>query len=224
MASKEAFLKNIASHLGRERRSGVKPPTYISQPWDHFYKDMNRDELIEMFIANATKIGAKVIDAENEKDLNIILGPWISENDQVIIWNDERFEELKVYQALNQLKANWKKWQDGQENHLIFTEKSKVGIVFADFGVAETGSLALFHGKGKGRSVSLLPLISIGFVKKDTIVPRITQVLKAIHQQVPSGDLTSCFNFITGPSRSADIEMDLSIGVHGPGELVVLLI
>jgi L-lactate dehydrogenase complex protein LldG len=69
--------------------------------------------------------------------------------------------------------------------------------------------------------VSLLPTICATVLSAQNIIPRLTQLLPEIDRNVADH---SCINLITGPSRSADIEMDLSIGVHGPGQLVVFLI
>lgn len=74
-----------------------------------------------------------------------------------------------------------------------------------------------FHfGRHRRQSISLLPTTYIA-------VPRMTQAIKEIHEQVATGeDITSCINIMSGPSNSADIEMDIVVGVHGTVKLFTL--
>jgi len=92
--------------------------------------------------------------------------------------------------------------------------------------VAETGSLLLISGEGRSRLVSLLPRIHVALIRKENLVPAMRDmqaILEVEHREGRAGD-ASCLTFITGPSRSADIEFVLARGVHGPGEVHVILI
>ncbi|AMY11473.1 Lactate utilization protein C [Luteitalea pratensis] len=88
-----------------------------------------------------------------------------------------------------------------------------VGITGADAALADTGSVGLVHGSGRARLVSLLPPVHVALVP----VERLHATLGALLAAEPDL-LRAAANvvFVTGPSRTADIEMTLTRGVHGP--------
>jgi L-lactate dehydrogenase complex protein LldG len=103
----------------------------------------------------------------------------------------------------------------------------KAGITGALGGIAETGTLVIPSGQGQPLSASLLPEIHIAVLRASEIEESLEKVLS------PSASLrTGLYNvdrypavvLVSGPSRTADIEMTLTIGVHGPGELHVFLL
>jgi L-lactate dehydrogenase complex protein LldG len=98
-------------------------------------------------------------------------------------------------------------------------EHVEVGVTAADWGLAETGTLVLLAGPGAPRSLSLLPPVHVALLDASRIV---TDLHEAI-ERLPA-DLPSAVTFVTGPSRSADIEMSLTVGVHGPGALHVIVV
>ncbi len=94
-----------------------------------------------------------------------------------------------------------------------------VGITSADYALADTGSLVIFSKES--RLLSLLPPCHIAVIESSRIVPSLDDVFR-LHP-LP-GDEASAMVVITGPSRTADIEMRLVRGVHGPGEIHVVII
>ena len=93
------------------------------------------------------------------------------------------------------------------------------GVTGALLGIAESGSLVLVGGEGRPLTASLLPEIHIAILRESEIVPTLLEALRR-----PEIRSASAGVIITGPSRTGDIEMTLSIGVHGPKELHVFLI
>jgi L-lactate dehydrogenase complex protein LldG len=95
------------------------------------------------------------------------------------------------------------------------------GITSADYALADTGSLVMMSGHEESRMVSLLPPLHIAVLPVSRLLVNLDEVL----ERVPTpADVTSSMVFITGPSRTADIEQILVRGVHGPGEITVVLV
>ncbi|KAF0108153.1 MAG: iron-sulfur cluster binding protein [Anaerolineaceae bacterium] len=104
----------------------------------------------------------------------------------------------------------------------------RAGVTGALCGIAETGSLLLVSGAGQTLTASLLPEIHVAVLKTSDILPTVADALRrpeasprALSRAVRAA---AAGVIVTGPSRTADIEMTLTIGVHGPGELHVFLI
>ncbi len=95
----------------------------------------------------------------------------------------------------------------------------RAGVTGALVGIAESGSLVLVSGEGQTLTASLLPEIHIAVLKVSAIVAGLEEALRRPELRTAAAGV-----IVTGPSRTADIEMTLTIGVHGPGELHVFLI
>jgi len=95
-----------------------------------------------------------------------------------------------------------------------------VGITNAQAAIAETGTLVLDSSCERNRLVSVVPPVHIAIVAASRIYATLADVL-AMLQSAP--ELSPAITFITGPSRTADIELTLTIGVHGPKELYVIV-
>jgi L-lactate dehydrogenase complex protein LldG len=96
---------------------------------------------------------------------------------------------------------------------------AKVGISQLDWGIANTGTLVQDAAAVERRLVSTLPLIHIAILATDRIVPDLPTLITKVRPEQ-----TNYISFITGPSRTADIERVLTIGVHGPEKLVIVLV
>jgi L-lactate dehydrogenase complex protein LldG len=98
-----------------------------------------------------------------------------------------------------------------------------VGITMAQAGIAETGTLVLEAETERHRLVSLLPPVHIAIVYSRDIVLTIGAALSQLRGHERK-QMSRAITFITGPSRTADIELTLTVGVHGPKELYVIVI
>lgn len=92
------------------------------------------------------------------------------------------------------------------------------GLSTVQGAVAETGTLVLVASRERHRLVSLVPPVHVAVVHTDQIAPTLDAALAPEHRSSPLVTL------VTGPSRTADIELTLVVGVHGPRELHVVLL
>jgi L-lactate dehydrogenase complex protein LldG len=96
-----------------------------------------------------------------------------------------------------------------------------VGITSADYALAETGSLVVLTESSESRLLSLLPPCHVAVVARSRIVENLEELLTLLPEPTAA---SSAMVIITGPSRTADIEMLLVRGVHGPGEIHVVIL
>ena len=98
-----------------------------------------------------------------------------------------------------------------------------LGVTGAQWGAAETGTLVLESDAERHRLASLVPATHVAIIEARNVRQTLGEVLQAISDRGESG-LSRAVTFITGPSRTSDIELTLAIGVHGPAELYVVVI
>lgn len=96
-------------------------------------------------------------------------------------------------------------------------------ISAAEAGIAATGSLLLYLADPASRTVTALATKHAVFLRSSTIVPTLRDLSATLKEQL-SASGTNYLSITTGPSRTADIERVLTIGVHGPKELHILLL
>ncbi|MCI0678573.1 MAG: LUD domain-containing protein [Actinobacteria bacterium] len=105
--------------------------------------------------------------------------------------------------------------------HVKGYQRLDLGVTGADLGLAESGSIVLHHGPGRPRMASLVPEVHVALLE----VGRLARSLAHWAEERPASPGESAnLVVITGPSRTGDIEMQLSLGVHGPRHLHVVLV
>ncbi|HJV46833.1 MAG TPA: lactate utilization protein C [Bacillota bacterium] len=230
--NREEFLNRIAQKLGRERRmSGVTRPVWKHQPQKDVYEGYSQDQLLEVLERHCQAIHTQFKRA-TMSNLNSRLSKVLDQYQAqtIIRTGDPRFIEYgldRFFQEAQEKKSLqihvWN--QEEREVNIKVSEKAHVGITISDITLAESATVVLFSEGPKGRSVSLLPTSYIAIIPKSTIVPRFTQAAQEIQCRIERGEsIASCINFISGPSNSADIEMNLVVGVHGPVQATYIVV
>ncbi|MCE2728120.1 MAG: lactate utilization protein [Planctomycetaceae bacterium] len=102
-------------------------------------------------------------------------------------------------------------------------EACDAGVTSCEVLVAQTGSVLVSSATCGGRALSVLPHVHVVVATADQVVPTLGDALHAVRER-HAGRLPSMLSFITGPSRTGDIERILVLGAHGPKELIVLLV
>jgi L-lactate dehydrogenase complex protein LldG len=95
-----------------------------------------------------------------------------------------------------------------------------VGLSGAHAAIAETGSLVVLSGKGHARTITLLPPTLVTVVRRGDFCFSMGEMFQKYAERM---DAAACTTVITGPSRTADIELQLTLGVHGPGKVTVVV-
>lgn len=97
-----------------------------------------------------------------------------------------------------------------------------VGITGAFCAIAETGTLMTVSGAHTPPTVSLLPETHIAVVPTDRVIPSMEDAWQRLRSTMPA--LPRAVNFISGPSRTADIEQTVTLGAHGPYRVHIILV
>ena len=102
-------------------------------------------------------------------------------------------------------------------------QQADMGISEFDLGIAQLGCIVQDASDLHTRLVSMLPPIHLALVRTAALVESFNDALEVI-EKAYKGNIPPYLSFITGPSKTADIERELTIGVHGPGKLIILCI
>lgn len=227
--NQEKFLTNIANRLARSRRTQVETPEWSVAPQHELYKNLSDEELITMLEQQCTVIHTSFKRTQRE-NLPEVLRKTIDHyrGKTIITAQDPRNEEYGLTRLFQNLQGDVETyfWDYRKEKkNQRMAEQADIGINFSDITIAETATVTLFHNKHNGRSISILPKYFIAIIPKETIVPRMTQAVQIIRKKIVQGKIVpSYISFNSGPSNSADIEMKLIVGVHGPIKATYILV
>jgi L-lactate dehydrogenase complex protein LldG len=170
------------------------------------YMPRERAELVAQFVEELSKVGGKVVHA-SRRDLT----------DKVIDLLQAR-EIGQIHLEPNLLDESALQKAGITASHAP-DPKVRAGVTKAVCGLADTGSVLIADGEGHPLQASLLPEIHIVVLCASQVLPSLADAMS-----LPVMRQSRATVVITGPSRTADIEMSLTIGMHGPGEVVVFLV
>ena len=229
--ARKAILGSIRSHLaasapydarefavstGMEQvRKGGLPPPLEKQDQASL-----PDLLVERFKTNLEAVGGHCIITQGERDIARALTEIISSlqktnlRGQHIAISDNPAVERLMHQTDLEIEA----LTIAPNASDIFSYD--VGISTTQAAIAETGTLVLDSADERHRLVSLVPPVHIVIVDASRICETLGEALVLMRRD---RELSRTVTFITGPSRTADIELTLAIGVHGPQELYVII-
>lgn len=221
-----AFITNISQRLGHPKMTAAPQHTFRGAPSFWSEKVWTKEQRIHQFSLNFTEVGAHVTEVHSlEEASEFIKLKSIELGAKKVIRQDEPIlSQLNLEAKLEGVQTDVLVWNSNpQINWKAEAAQADFGIVRAEAAVAYTGSIVVKSSKEKGRSVSLLPTVLFIIIPESVIVTRLGEVLKTF-DEVGRVNLPAGIHFISGPSRSSDIENDLTIGVHGPGIVFALVV
>jgi L-lactate dehydrogenase complex protein LldG len=173
-------------------------------------------DLIETFARELTALGAHLTTCQETEAAEIVLR-LLEERatNSLLAWEPEGLPEG----LLEELESAGVRVMHPTTETTEASSQVRVGLTGATAAVADTGTLFLTGGPGQALSASLLPEVHIAILREADLYPHLPEVLARRELRQASAAV-----LISGPSRTADIEMTLTIGVHGPGELHVICI
>jgi L-lactate dehydrogenase complex protein LldG len=197
--NKQDFLNRIRTALHRHEGSPLEAPPLLLEPLESW----DTSDLIPQFQTEHETIGGKFHLVKTMEEVRVTLKSILLElNAKSFICSTDSIVD-EVLSAVNLPLA---------EN----PADADVGITGVRCAIAQTGTLVLTSDKG--RKASLLPMNHIALVRAEQLLPTMAEAFET-YMDIPTAWVQA-----TGPSRTADIEQTLEIGVHGPGVVHVILI
>lgn len=182
-------------------------------------------ELAGRFQSEITRIGGRFHHATNAESVCAYIEQVAeAERSSTVICSNARLAD--EFGIANRLAAKGIAFiTDPTESDIVTNAASaEIGVTGVDYALAETGSLVLLAGPRQPRSVSLLPPVHIALIRPEQIIRGFDELFELLRADFEATGVKSAVTFITGPSRTADIELTLVVGVHGPQQLHAVLV
>jgi L-lactate dehydrogenase complex protein LldG len=214
-AAKAEILRSIRQHLAVSRPIDAVYNEHHMPP-DHAATaryDQSAADLLLQFKTNLEAVAGKCLIVSSDQEARMAIQEIIAELAQqtVAVSDSSRLNSL-----LDRISINATILKDAAKKDLFDCE---VGMTAAQWAIAETGTLVLESDRERNRLTSLLPPVHICVLDEKNIRMTMGEILDSVQH-----NLSPTVTFITGPSRTSDIELTLAIGVHGPRELHVIII
>ncbi len=197
--------------------------------------DQSPEGMLHRFTLEMTALDGEVFVVDGDEEArSCILGLLESHNTRrIAAWHFKHIPVAKLYTAIQKAGytvdyPNIKGDDEDRAAQMTRIETAEVGLTGVDAIAATTGTLIVSTGAGRGRIPSVLPPVHIAVATLGQFVPHIEGWLANIRagqgagEPTPLADSTN-ITFISGPSRTADIEKQLVLGVHGPKRVQVVV-
>jgi L-lactate dehydrogenase complex protein LldG len=223
-SQEKQFLAKIAQKLGRATPEKISLRTVSGPPDFGAAPRPSKEKLLAQFSENAGRLTIDCRLVRDKAEIRDKLREVLAEVQarSVICWDTPNLKFYGIADACNAYGLDPVIWDPQADRQEMIRKCAAVdvGITWADFGIADSGSLAVMSSSLQSRSVSLLPPVHIAMLARENILPQLGDVFAVLQDDM----LPSSLTFITGPSRTSDIEMDLALGVHGPGKVFVFIL
>jgi len=215
MPARDAILGRIRAALADDPPL-QKPP--VPEVWPR--EDPPPDEMAERFARELEAIGGEMIRLASLEEAAAKLAELADAAGWRKIAAVDRPLCRQVAASLGDGRVDWSA-EAADPNEMASLD---AGLVEADYLLADTGTAMIACGTPRERLLCYLPPVSVIVAETGRLVEHMPAVWGEVAGRCAEPDLRGEFVFITGPSRTADIEKILILGVHGPKRLVVLLV
>ena len=227
MSDRDAFLTRVrdSAAAGRAYRVHLRPVP------DHIGYLGVKEDLVERFAAEVDAVGGQSFIVPDLAAARTALHRLLEEAGarSALCWQHELLDRLGLAETLAAPGVTMHTYETLSK--LAPAEQRRmqlacdIGITSCDQAIAETGTLMLCSRPGQERLASLVPPYYVSIVERAQIVPDLIDAIDRIRNpQSAIRNLPSNVTFITGPSKTGDIELQLTTGVHGPGKWRVIVI
>jgi len=221
------FLGHIRSSIGSGRERTVAPIRFASSeasPRAEAAQGVGR--LLDRFLVELSLAGGTGHRVQSPAHAQGALRDLVRASGarRAVMWRHPLLARLDLRAALADTGvACWEVPADVPEGErLTLMATADLGVTAVDYAVADTGSLVLCSRPGQERLVSLLPPIHVALLPPSVLVSGLEALPPLLRRDLEGPGGASNIVFITGPSRTADIELSLTQGVHGPKALHVI--
>ncbi len=208
--AREEILSRARLALGRRAGSPVAPIPPTARVPPRIPGDVNIE--IEMLLSEIGKLGGKTSRLSQEKELGTSLARLVQTEGirKAVLWQTRDLDAMGVKETLASLGVQIVSPRSDKYQ----LAECDLGVTGVDAALPETGTLLLCSSPERPRMVSLLPRVHLAIVHPSALRSDLGPVFAGMKG-------TGYFVFITGPSRTSDIELTTAIGVHGPKSLYV---
>jgi L-lactate dehydrogenase complex protein LldG len=218
MHAREEILGRMKSgHSGKALiRPSMKPLSELS---------LSREQMIQRFTAElSTQTGVVHQASTREEAVKILTEIAAAEGLRSVIATGYNIYgmDLRAFGEANHITVNTLDDLPDRETlrEIVFT--ADAGITFADFAIAETGTVGIIFNRGQPRLASIAPPVHIAIIPIEGLYPVYEDAIEKVFSD--ADDIPSQFSFITGPSATGDIQAVQFKGMHGPMKMIVIFI
>jgi L-lactate dehydrogenase complex protein LldG len=224
--SRANILRSIRQSLKTARHLPAAPQVGLAPSVDV----AGKGELLDRFESELVAVGGVVLREEREHVAGRIVALARERGaDRIFAWDEGQLPVPGLYAALGQAGLSFASFdlprqEPERRRALAEAERLTLGLTGADAALAETGTLALRSGPGRPRLASLSVRTHIAlFTPEQLLLSWAAWLAAPDAARRPARDASN-LTLISGPSRTGDIEMTLTIGVHGPAEVIAIAV
>jgi len=231
--ARSVILTRIHEALSRPLGEDAPEPARQSQASVHTVPGVGIP-LVDAFVQALEAVSGEVQRVHSESESLALLAELLRQRnvERAVVVRSGLLKDTNVVPILSDLGIETKTDEDWQQQDdkpslRLWLSETDVAISGVEYAIAQTGTLVMSTREGQPRAATLLPPVHIALIGESQLVDSMETLMPTLRQDF-AGDngiwKASMLTLVSGPSRSADIEQTLSLGVHGPIEVIVIVL